>query len=269
MALHGNRATGTDGLCIEMYKHTMDIVLPYLHKLFNQIFDSGNFPAEWSESIITPIHKKGSKSDPNNYRAISLINSLSKVFTHILRRRLTVWCENNDIIDESQAGFRSQYSTVDNIFTLQGVIQKYLSKRKGRCYVFYIDFLKAFDGCIHGKLWACLSRNGIRGKFLRIFDSMYSQLKSCVKVDGFLTNFFDCNIGTRQGCVSSPIIFSLFINDLINFLKQKCGSGIYINDNVDDLYALMFADDVSSVADTVINLQRQIQILWYFEMVGL
>ena len=100
-------------------------VLPYLHVLFNRVFDTGQFPEQWSESIITPIHKKGSKFEPNNYRAISLINSLCKIFVNVLTKRLTNWCEDNSVIEESQAGFRSQYSTIDNIFTLNGIIQKY------------------------------------------------------------------------------------------------------------------------------------------------
>ena len=120
-----------------------------------------------------PHTQEGSKFEPNNYRAISLINSLCKIFVNVLTKRLTNWCEDNSVIEESQAGFRSQYSTIDNIFTLNGIIQKYLSKRKGRCYVFYIDFLKAFDGCIHKKLWYCLSRQSVQGKCLCIFDAMY------------------------------------------------------------------------------------------------
>jgi len=99
--------------------------------------------------------------ETNNYRAISLINSLCKICVHVLTKRLTNWCEDNSVIDESQAGFRSPYSTVDNIFTLNGIIQTYFRKRKGRCYVFYIDCLKAFDGCIHTELWSCLSRHGV------------------------------------------------------------------------------------------------------------
>ena len=91
---------------------------------------------------------------------------------------------------------------------------------------------------------------------------MYNQLKSCVKVkvNNSLTQFFECTIGTRQGCISSPIIFSLFINDLVEYLRSETGSGIFISNDIEDLLALMFADDVSCFSDTVIRLQRLINI---------
>ncbi len=240
--------------------------MPYLKDLFNTIYEEGSFPAEWSESIIVPLHKKGSRDEPNKYRAISLISSISKIFTNILNKRLTSWCEENDVIIESQAGFRRNYSTVDNIFNLQAVIQKYLCKKRGRMYVFFIDFFKAFDSCVHDNLWRCLIRKGIKddSKFLNIFKSMYSNLRSCVKVKDGLTRFFNCSIGTKQGCVSSPLIFSLFINDLADFLKVKCENGVFINDNTDDIYAFLFADDIASTADTKQNLQRQINCIEQF-----
>ena len=70
-----------------MYKCTINDILPFLNPLFNEIFDSGCFPDTWSESIITPLHKKGPIDDPNNYRGISLIDSLCKIFSHILSNR--------------------------------------------------------------------------------------------------------------------------------------------------------------------------------------
>ena len=100
-------------------------MLPYLHVLFNKVFYTGQFPEQWCESIISPIHKKGSKIEP--------INSISlcKIVVHVLTKRLPSCCGDYNVIEESQAGFRSQYSTIDNVFTLNGIIQKYLSKRKG------------------------------------------------------------------------------------------------------------------------------------------
>ena len=90
---------------------------------------------------------------------------------------------------------------------------------------------------------------------------MYSQLKSCVRIDDSLTKFFECSIGTRQGCVSSPIIFSLFINDLAVILKSETGHGIFVSNDIEDLLALMFANDASCFSDTVIRLQRLIDLI--------
>ena len=95
-------------------------------------------------------------------------------------------------------------------------------------------------------------------KLIRVFQSMNSQLKSCVRVGNDLIYFFNCQKGTKQGYVSSTIIFSIYINDLISYLKQKCQNGIFITNEIDELCALMFSDDVAIIADTVINLQRQL-----------
>ena len=80
--------------------------MPNLKDLFNAIYDEGSFPAEWIDSKIVPLHKKGSRDEPNKYRAISLISSISKIFTNILNKRLTSWCDENDVIIESHAGVR-------------------------------------------------------------------------------------------------------------------------------------------------------------------
>jgi len=187
--LKSNRSGGPDGICVEMYKFTINDILPFLNPLFNEIFDSDIFTKNWSESIITPLHKKGSINDPNNYRGISLIDSICKIFCHILSNRLTIWCDTFGVIDESQAGFRKQYTTSDNIFTLMALCQKYLSKKKGRFYCIFVDFAKAFDSIQHQKLWNAFARKNVNGKFLVIIQSMYSKLKSCVKVNNRLTEF--------------------------------------------------------------------------------
>ena len=268
--LHTNKSPGPDGLPAEFFKCTMEHILPYLTTLFNNIFESGNIPDSWGNSIICPLHKKGSLFDPNNFRGVSLINTICKMFTNILTSRLDKWTEKFNVIHESQAGFRRQYSTVDNIFTLHAVTQKYLCKKGGRFYCLFIDFRKAFDSIDHDKLWDALTRKGIEGNFLRVWKSLYSKLKSCVKVDENLTNYFDCTIGTRQGCVGSPKIFSLFINDLISYLESKLNQGIFITTDIDDVLTLMFADDVSCFADTVVGLQRLLNELSVFcKSVGL
>ena len=96
-------------------------------KLFNVILKTGIIPSEWCISFISPIYKnKGQKDDPNNYRGISIISCLGKLFTALINERLTKFADLNEIIGEEQAGFRAGYSTQDHIFTLQSIIEIYL-----------------------------------------------------------------------------------------------------------------------------------------------
>ena len=242
----------------------MHIITPYLKTLFNEILDTSNFPEDWGKSLIVPIHKKGPMFDPNNFRGISLMDSLCKIFMNILSIRLTKWSDEFNVIDEAQAGFRKTYSTIDNCFTLMAVTQKYISKKKGRFHCIFVDFAKAFDSIDHDKLWESFNRKNVNGKFLNILKSAYSKLKSCVKMDDKLSQFFECTVGARQGCVASPIIFSLFINDLVDYLQVHCGNGIYVSQEADSLISLLFADDVAGFSDTVRRLQRIIDTIANF-----
>lgn len=94
---------------------------------------------------MSDTQKSGSTQDRNNFRGIALINTVYEIFSSILNKRLYSWAEENDKLDEAQAGIRAGYSAVDNIFSLSSVLQKYLSKRGGRFYCLYVDFQKAFD----------------------------------------------------------------------------------------------------------------------------
>ena len=213
------KSPGPNGISSDLLKYTSTVITPYLVKLFNEVLTTGVVPDSWGESIIVPNHEKGSRSDPNNYRGISLINSISKAFMHVLNSRLYLLCEENSVMDESQAGFRHNYSTIDHIFTLVSVVQKYLSKTRGRLYCVFIDFFKAFDSVQHQILWNSLQNNSINGRLLTVLQSLYSKLKSCIRFDQELSDYFPCTVGTRQGCGASALLFCLVINDLVNHLK--------------------------------------------------
>ena len=258
------KSSGVDGIGAEFYITTVVEITPIMFKLFNQIFNSGIFPSSWGESIITPIYKSGLQNDPNNYRGISVTTTLYKIFSRIINNRLYNWAEENHKIDEAQAGFRRGYSVTDNIFTLQAMIQKYLSKRGGRFYCLFVDFKKAFDKINHAKLFECLENRGIHGKMLRILKSMYSNLRSCVKTPEGATPLFPCNTGTRQGDVTSTTIFIIFINELCTLLRENCTSGIFINNDIPDILCLLLADDVTSCAETVVRLQQQLNLIDIF-----
>jgi len=165
LSLKVGKAAGPDGLISEMFKNSIDLIMPYLLKLFNAMFTTGVFPVMWTKSIIVPLHKKGDYNNADNYRGISLTSVFSKIFIGILNTRLKAWSDRNNIITEEQAGFRKGYSTIDNAFILHSIIQKYLTKKR-KLYVAFIDFRKAFDSVDRSKLWLILEKNGVTGKIL-------------------------------------------------------------------------------------------------------
>lgn len=256
-----NKAPGTDGLMNEFLIMAADSITPILTDTFNVILETGIYPSAWSEGLICPIHKKGDKSDPNNYRGITLLNSMPKIFSSIINNRLTTWCNEENLLKEEQCGFRKGYSTIDNIFNLTATIQKYLSKRGGRFYVIFVDFSKAFDSVQHNHLWVSLLNNRIHGKILNIIRSMYSQIKSRVKTKHGLTEAFTNYIGTMQGDVLSPLLFILYLNEFVDQLKSNNAPGIYISEEFPCINILLYADDLSELADTVGRLQSLINEL--------
>ena len=104
MSLKNNKSPGIDGLISEIFKCSQDIFSPILLKLFNYVFSNGVYPSSWSEGLITPIHKKGDLDNSNNYRGITLINTLSKIYSHILNNRLLLWASDNGKIVDCQFG---------------------------------------------------------------------------------------------------------------------------------------------------------------------
>ena len=104
----------------------------------------------------------------------------SKLYSYILNKRLTCWIDDNNLLSETQAGFRKTYSTTAHLFTLLALIQKQLQCHKKR-YVAFIDLRKAFDSVIRRKLWAILRKNGLKGKMYQAILNMYNVVKSKVR----------------------------------------------------------------------------------------
>ena len=100
-------------------------------KLFNIVFMTGIVPEEWSQGIISPIYKnKGDRTDPDNYRGITILSCFGKLFTAVLNARLNKYLEDSNLLCEEQAGFRKNYSTTDHIFNLKCLIDLYLFRGK-------------------------------------------------------------------------------------------------------------------------------------------
>ena len=254
------KSCGNDNIMIEMLKSTQNLMVPYLVSLFNAILDTAEYPELWSESIIIPIHKHGSYDNPDNYRGIALMSNLSKVFTHIIGQRLRCWAEQWDLIREEQAGFRRGYGTIDHIFALHSIAEKYLYKHR-KLYVGFVDFRKAFDTVKRNVLWRILEESGVRGKLLNVLKAMYGNVRYCVRTLEGRTEAFESTMGLKQGCKISPIMFSYLINVLAKEVSENCKHSIQLSPNTPPVSCLLFADDVALLADSPVGLQNQIDQL--------
>ena len=176
-----------------------------------------------------------------------------------------MFINTNNLLGEEQAGFREGYSTLDHIFTLHSLIDIYLSKQK-RLYCAFVDYKKAFDSVNRHALWSKVIATGINGKVLRVIQNLYNGAKSCVRYNNQLSDYFTCNVGVRQGENLSPLLFSIFLNDLEAFL-QKDSDGISVEFQEDKLecfiklYTLLYADDTILISESKEDLQRMLNSL--------
>ena len=171
-------------------KTTKDKLLPIYKYFFNAILENGCFPEAWLSGTIHPIYKgKGSPKDPSNYRPITILSCLGKLFTAILNNRLNIFLEDNAILMQNQAGFRKDYSCSDHIFTLNCLMQA-LKKRKRKLFCHFIDFSKAFDKVWRNGLWYKLLSCNIKCKISKVIYNMYQSIKSCVSVNSQTSSFF-------------------------------------------------------------------------------
>ena len=121
--LRNRISPGPDMSLNEFFKYGSASLINYLHALFIKLFHMGYFPEQWSESFIVPIFKKGDINEVVfNYRGITLLSTLRKLFTRILNNRLNKWAEMYNVYIEAQVGFRKHMGTVDNIFVLNGLM---------------------------------------------------------------------------------------------------------------------------------------------------
>ena len=258
--LKNGKATGIDYLLNEYFHKFRNDFVPLLCVLFNCIFDSGCFPSEWSKGILIPLHKKGNPNVTNNYRGITIISNLAKIFTSVLNNRLLKWSTVNNVITDSQFGFRPGFSTSDAIFALHSLISIFLNAKK-KLFCCFVDYKKAFDSVNRFKLFFKLARSGITGKFLKIVKSLYSDVKACVRYKNSMSDFFSCTNGLMQGEALSPFLFSLYINDFEMDLISNLCEPVYLQDI--SLFLLMYADDtvlLSESRDGLQNILNQLKI---------
>ena len=256
-SLKPGKASSFDQIANEILKSLTHENIDLLTKLFNHCFDSGIYP--WNKSVITTLHKKGSKSNPDNYRAIAVSSNIGKLFSTILLNRLIDYRNLSCPDPINQLGFTKKAQTYDHILTLNTIINKYKKKKSNKLYALFVDFRKAFDSVCRQALLLKLAKNGITGKFYTLLKHMYTNSRACIKLSGYLSNEFDIKKGTEQGHPLSPDLFKLFLKDLSPLLDFKhCPelSGTLVSHLLwaDDL--IIFALDDSTLHKQLNNLSK-------------
>ncbi|UYV77547.1 hypothetical protein LAZ67_15001466 [Cordylochernes scorpioides] len=258
--LKNNKASGPDDIPNEIIKILPDSYMGLLEQFYNRALIMGHYPTIWTKSIIHPIFKSGDKDNPSNYRGIALISNFSKLFTTILRSRLNEWVERRNVIPENQAGFRRGRSCVDLIFTLTSLIQLSLRKKRGKLYVFFVDLRKAFDTVPHSLLWKKLTNLGVSYQFIHAIRNYYEQATVAVRWRGSITENIKIHSGVLQGEPLSPLLFILFMTDLIKMYDNSDLTSVYLPE-FGDVHLLMYADDIAIIGESRLNLQKKINIL--------
>jgi hypothetical protein len=252
--LKNGRATGGDGVPPEFLKYGGAAMAEALCKLFNWIFAAGHTPEQWGKALVILLYKKGDPTDPGNYRGISLLDVVGKVFTKLVAKRIEETVK--DVIVEEQAGFTAKRGCPEHIYALYRMIRG--RKKEGKdTYLFFLDVRKAFDTVWRDGLLKKLWTYGVRGKLWRTVRAMYADNLSAILVDGKPSRWFKILQGVRQGDSASPCLFKVFVNELAVELKNL-NLGVPIGCSLEKLQALLFADDIVLLADNLEDLQKMI-----------
>ncbi|CAB4028024.1 Hypothetical predicted protein, partial [Paramuricea clavata] len=228
--LNSRKSPGLDGISVKLLKDTSDVIAQPLANIFNLSLQTAIFPDEWKIAKVSPVFKEGNKTDCGNYRPISVISVVAKLFEGLVYNQLRTFIADNSILVEQQSGFRSQHSTET---ALLGSTNEWLYNMDSGLIngVLFLDLKKAFDTVDHEILLKKLHLYGIKGTTYAWFESYIQNRKSICLMNGKKSHAREIRCGVPQGSNLGPILFLLYINDL-----PKC---------LETTKANLFADDTN------------------------
>ena len=234
------KSPGPDKIYPRILKEVKEAIYKPLCAIFNSSLRTGKVVSEWKLANVTSLFKKGDKSNPGIYRPINLTSVVCKLMESILRDKIVEFLEKNNIIRDSQHGFRNRRSCLTNLLDfLHDIYEMY---EEGRAVdIIYLDFQKAFNKVPHRKLLNKVESHGISGHIHRWISDWLNDRKQRVVLNGKFSDWRNVSSGVPQGSVLGPILFLIYINDLDEDVKCKISK---------------FADD-TKIANRVISLPQQ------------
>ena len=240
--LKPGKSTGPDPISYEMLDCIIEKQPGLLLKLFNSILLYNGKTPGWYKSILILLYKKGSKTEPLNYRGISLLSCVSKLFTAVLNKRLLAYCIEHKILKPNQLGFVPGNRCSDAHLIIQYLIQKHCHRQGKKLYGCFVDFSKAFDTISREKLFEKLLKHGINGNFYNVLKNIYFNDETRIKVGDHLSDVIYPNQGVRQGCILSPLLFNIYLSDLPQRIENADKNALMINGKV--FNSIIWADDL-------------------------
>ena len=200
-----NKVSGGDGIPVELFQILKDDAVKVLHSIWEQIWETQQWPQDWEKSVFIPTPKKVNAKECSNSHTIAFISHTSKVVLKILQARLQQ--NMNRELPNVQAGFRKGRGTRDKITNTLWIIKKAREFQKNICF---IDYAKAFDCVDHNKLWKILKDMGIPDHLTCLLRNLYADQEATVRTRHGTMDWFQIGKGVCQGCILSSSLFNLY-----------------------------------------------------------
>ena len=225
--INRNKSCGPDNLHPRILFELADLIPEPLSFLYNSTMQTGVLPIDWKRAFISPIFKKGSRHIAGNYRPISLTAIVCKILEKFVRDKLMIHLLEEKLLSNKQYGFITGRSTITQLLYYLDNTLDHISKG-GVVDAIYLDFSKAFDTVPHQRLIGKLEAYGVKGKILNWIKSFLTGRTQEVTINGIKSEPALVISGIPQGTVLGPILFLIYINDLLDNISSD---------------GLMFADD--------------------------
>ena len=266
-----HKACGVDRIYAEQLKAGSEVLVPWLKRVFDVVWSTGQVPQDWTLAELVPLFKKQDMSIADNFRGITLLSVPGKVFAYVLLGRLQGWAEQHLL--EWQCGFRSGRGCGDALFVLRGVLER-AWEANVPLYICFIDLAKAYDSVDRETAWQVLEYKGVSPKLVQMLRGLHSDTSCVVRAFDGTSEPFQIHTGFKQGCVLAPTLFNIYIDtiarQILRIIEQHSGiklvykidGQLRVSKNPDlsmIIRILMYADDIALLSDNAESLAVAIQ----------